>query len=97
MVTTAHPPESPSRTERLFATMREVCTELRVSESTLRRWIHKGDFPSPKKVGPRTVRFRVDEIREWLSRVYNGAAIDAELAEQDQLATELRDRIEQTK
>ncbi|WP_409515502.1 helix-turn-helix transcriptional regulator [Atlantibacter sp.] len=33
----------------------DVCHHLRISRSTLDRWIRKGDFPPPLKVGKKVV------------------------------------------
>ena len=62
----------PSTTTTIW-TYAEVCRELRVSESTLRRWIETAGFPTPVKIGPRAVRFRAADIREWLSGIYDDA------------------------
>ncbi|ALV90965.1 MULTISPECIES: helix-turn-helix transcriptional regulator [Pantoea] len=34
---------------------RDVCHHLRISRSTLDRWIRNGDFPAPLKVGKKVV------------------------------------------
>ena len=59
----------------------DVIRELRVSESTIRRWQAENGFPRPKRIGPRTVRFSATEIREWLQNIYD--AIGGEDAAED--------------
>uniref|UniRef100_UPI0018EFFFAF AlpA family phage regulatory protein n=1 Tax=Calothrix sp. FACHB-1219 TaxID=2692778 RepID=UPI0018EFFFAF len=36
------------------------------SSATLWRWVQKGDFPKPTKLGPRVTAWRIDEVRRWL-------------------------------
>lgn len=69
-----------------FLTMTEVCRELRVSESTIRRWQKEGRFPRPVKIGPRTVRFSANEIRQWLDDRYAEAAVPQADAEKNEPA-----------
>ena len=38
-----------------------------VSRSALYEWMNEGRFPRPIKVGPRTVRWRTEDIEEWLA------------------------------
>jgi predicted DNA-binding transcriptional regulator AlpA len=59
----------------------DLCREMRVSESTIRRWIRDADFPEPKHIGPRTLRFSIAEVREWLDRQYNSVACNESAAE----------------
>lgn len=46
-------------------TFKEACTLLKVSESTLRRAIKRGEFPSPVKIGTRLIWDKSD-IRKWI-------------------------------
>ena len=43
----------------------DVCELLSVSVTTVWRWRSKEAFPKPVKLGPNTVRFRIDDIRAW--------------------------------
>lgn len=51
--------QSSNTTERLL-TYEEVCTVLKTSQATLRRYVKQGRFPAPVKPNPngRAVRFR---------------------------------------
>ena len=49
--------------------MREVLALLRVSRSTLTRWIREGAFPRPVKLGKRAVRWRRSDIEGWLKEL----------------------------
>ena len=44
----------------------EIQKKLRVSRSTLLRWIEIGAFPKPLAIGPRTLRWRAEEVESWL-------------------------------
>ena len=52
-----------------FLRMREVLALLRVSRSTLNRWIREGAFPRPVKLGKRAVRWRRSDIEGWLKEL----------------------------
>lgn len=95
MVATANRPLD-RKTE--FATTGEVCDELRISKSTLARWVRDGGFPRPIRIGPRAIRFRVSAVREWLNAVYAAATVDVEkrLAEPDAVTESKEHPAEQT-
>ncbi|WP_083773218.1 helix-turn-helix transcriptional regulator [Idiomarina baltica] len=48
-------------------TYEEVCTVLRTSQATLRRYVKQGRFPAPVKPNPhgRAVRFRYQDVKAW--------------------------------
>lgn len=46
-------------------TLKEVCEQLRVSRSTVYRWISEGTFPAPLRIGDRAVRWQSDQIANW--------------------------------
>jgi predicted DNA-binding transcriptional regulator AlpA len=57
---------------RRLANFDEVCFLLRISKTTGMRW--RADpsmgFPAPMRLGPKTVRFDMDEVERWMvSRV----------------------------
>lgn len=45
----------------------QVMTRLDIPSTTLYRWISKGNFPKPIKIGPRRTAFRVKDIEDWLN------------------------------
>jgi len=47
---------------------------LKVGVRTLERWASAGIGPRPIKVGPRAVRYRRSEVRDWLDAQTQGAA-----------------------
>jgi predicted DNA-binding transcriptional regulator AlpA len=47
---------------------REAAQLLRVSQRTLDRWHLLGDGPPRVQCGPRTIRYRLTSICEWLCR-----------------------------
>ena len=38
-----------------------------VSPTTLWRWVKKGDFPAPLKLGANTVAWRASDVAAWLA------------------------------
>jgi predicted DNA-binding transcriptional regulator AlpA len=48
-----------------FSTRREIEEHYRIPRSTLYRWIAKGLFPTPIKLGPRMVRWRHADLEKW--------------------------------
>lgn len=56
--------------ERLL-TYEEVCTVLKTSQATLRRYVKQGRFPAPVKPNPhgRAVRFRYQDVKDWLDKL----------------------------
>lgn len=46
----------------------EVCEFLGLSRSTLYKLLSEGAFPEPVRLGPRTVRWNVDELVAWRDR-----------------------------
>ncbi|MCD6010116.1 helix-turn-helix transcriptional regulator [Halomonas sp. IOP_31] len=56
--------------ERLL-TYEEVCAVTQLSQATLRRYVKAGRFPAPIKPNPsgRAVRFRIQDVRDWLDRL----------------------------
>ena len=46
-------------------TLREVCELLKVSRSSVYKWISEGTFPAPIRIGDRAVRWQSDQIANW--------------------------------
>ena len=61
---------SSETSERLLA-YEEVCAVTQLSQATLRRYVRSGRFPAPIKPNPqgRAVRFRIQDVRNWLDRL----------------------------
>ena len=47
-------------------TCRQVQRVCGLSKSTLYRLMRTGVFPEPLKIGPKAIRWRADEIQEWV-------------------------------
>ena len=80
-----------------FMTEQELCDELRISKSTIKRWQDEVDFPLGRKIGPRAVRYSAAEIRKWLDGVFASIEnipddIAEQIENQDAMAAELSDR-----
>lgn len=47
----------------------DAAKKLCVDRSTIHRWRKKyPDFPQPMEFGPRTIRFKVDELIAWMEK-----------------------------
>ncbi len=96
----APPPRSPVSLgpldlKRLISTA-EVARLAGVSVSSIRRWRDEdADFPVPRLLGDRTLRWRLGEVLDWLDsrpRVEGAAWVDeAECAEREAAARRSRD------
>lgn len=53
-------------TMRELLTSDELLKQFRISRTTLFRWVKAGEFPEPIKIGRRSIRWRADEIDEFL-------------------------------
>lgn len=56
-----------------LCTVAELAALLRVPEATIRYWTHRGTGPASFKIG-RHVRYRRDDINEWLDRQRRGGS-----------------------
>ncbi len=45
----------------------EVTERLGITGMTLYRWVKKGEFPPPLRLGERTTRWPESEIDEWIA------------------------------
>ena len=52
-----------------YLTIREVCRIARVSRPSIYKMIQNGKMPRPLKLGTKTIRWPVAEIREWLDKL----------------------------
>lgn len=52
--------------QRILLNRREVQQACKLSKSTLYRLMRTGHFPEPLKIGPKAIRWRADEIHEWV-------------------------------
>lgn len=48
-------------------TRQELQAYVKLGRSTIYALMRKGQFPEPIKIGPQAVRWRVDEINDWLA------------------------------
>jgi DNA-binding transcriptional MerR regulator len=56
---------STSITEPMWLTIRELSERLHVPVHTLRSWRSRGVGPPFARLGPQTVRYRLDEVERW--------------------------------
>ncbi|MBS0258394.1 MAG: AlpA family phage regulatory protein [Proteobacteria bacterium] len=48
-----------------YLSLKEVLAMVKVGSSTLYRWMDDGDFPRPRQLGERCVRWTVADIKKW--------------------------------
>ena len=57
----------------------EVMERVGLGRSQLYRRIAEGDFPEPVRVGPKSIRFREDDVQQWIdSRPRRNTVVDVE-------------------
>ena len=61
----ADPSKTPPFRPGTLIRVADVCELLGVSVTTVWRWRSQGAFPEPVKLGPNTVRYRIDDIEAW--------------------------------
>jgi len=44
---------------------KELATRLRVSTSTIERWVTYNNIPKPIRLGPNRIVWDIDEIKRW--------------------------------
>ena len=52
-----------------FLSERQLCARLGVSRTTLWRWMKDGHLPHSVQIGPRCVRWRLEDIEQWEAEV----------------------------
>ena len=50
-------------------TVNDLVSTLRITRQTLAAWVAHGTFPAPLRVGPRSLRWRRNDIERWLRAV----------------------------
>ena len=56
--------ETQSNTRLL--TQKDVEEIVRLSKTSLYRYMRAGQFPEPLRIGPKAVRWRADEVQDWI-------------------------------
>lgn len=59
----------PDIPETGFVTPHSVKQRYAISNSTLYQWIADKRLPAPVKIGPRAVRFRVEDLRAFEAKI----------------------------
>lgn len=63
---TATPPSSAAAP---LMDIKEICKLLCCTQRTLQRWIREERFPPPLRLSPRTLRWRREDIQQYLARL----------------------------
>lgn len=45
---------------------KHVCERLGIPRQTLMRWVARGEFPAPYRIGRRILRWDAEAVNEWL-------------------------------
>jgi prophage regulatory protein len=54
-------------------TIKDVCYKLKVTKTTVYKWLHEDPtFPKQITLGPRVVRWKADELEQWLQNRVHG-------------------------
>ena len=53
-------------TDRLIP-VREAAQLCGISRATIYRWVAENRFPSPVRIGGRAVRWRINEVTDWIA------------------------------
>lgn len=62
---------------RRILRIQEVCEMVGLARSSVWNLVKSGDFPAPRRLGPRAIGWRDDEIDQWiLSRRVSGTSAD---------------------
>lgn len=68
-------PSHTQRTEKRLMRMPEVCHRIGTSRSTLYKMLGQGGFPTPKRLGGRTVAWLESDVDAWIdSRTTSGVS-----------------------
>jgi prophage regulatory protein len=51
--------------DKVFLSISQLAERLSCSVASMYRWKREGDFPKGVKLGPGTVRWRLQDIEEW--------------------------------
>jgi prophage regulatory protein len=58
----------PLREEQRSVTVRHVARRFGVSPSSIWRWVKRGKFPEPVRLGENCTRWRMSDLHEWENR-----------------------------
>ena len=58
-------------------TLKEVCEATVVSRSRIYEGMAAGTFPSNRKIGPKSVQWRLSEVRAWMDSLPQGIGVAA--------------------
>lgn len=71
------------RVESRFHKDKEVATIVGVSRATIWRWVERGTFPAPHRLGPNTTAWARDEVDTWLAQRTGASVASASPADVD--------------
>lgn len=50
----------------MFLSDKQIAERIGVTRQTIWRWVSRGDFPAPIKLGPSVTRWKASAVDEWL-------------------------------
>jgi prophage regulatory protein len=57
----------------VFLTAKQIAEDLHITRRCLERWVAAGQFPRPVKIGGRSVRWRLSDVRSHLEGLQQAA------------------------
>jgi len=46
----------------MYYSIKQICQRYSVAPATIWRWVSKGHFPRPYKLGPKTTRWHIEDL-----------------------------------
>ena len=63
-----------SESDTILLNVYEVCRKIGCTRATIYKRVADGSFPKPVHIGPRSPRWRSDEIADWIDRLSEARA-----------------------
>lgn len=51
----------------MYLSVKDLCKRYRVCPATIWRWVNEEHFPKPRKLGPATTRWHIDDLETFES------------------------------
>lgn len=51
-----------------YLKLKEVIAMTKISKATIYRRLNAGEFPQPKRLSPRTIRWLKQDVEQWMVR-----------------------------
>lgn len=48
-----------------LVSIKDLCALLKVSRSTIYKWVSEGDFPPPVRISKHSIRWKAEDVAQW--------------------------------